>query len=279
MNIMKIICRTLIFSLLCVILLGAPCFAAEQLLSNPIQLVDYMSEQQEELLLAVNNAGDMDAVEEEEDLDYLDEEEALDEIADPLEPINRVMFQFNDKLYFWVLKPVATGYSKVVPEPARVSVKNFFTNLGMPIRFVNNLLQLKIKSAGNELLRFGLNTTLGVLGLFDAAKYNNVGMPEQDEDLGQTFGAYGAGPGFYITWPILGPSSFRDTIGDIGDSFLDPVSYVKPTIDRIAIKAGDQINRTSLRLEDYEKIKEDAIDPYSAIRDIYHQYRESKIDR
>ena len=276
---MKLVCRLLIFSLLCASVIAAPCFAEERLLSSPIQLEDHLSDQYSKFLLADNHVEGEVTAEEEEDLDYLDEEEQIDEIADPFEPFNRVAFQFNDKLYFWVLKPVATGYSKVVPEPVRISVRNFFTNLGMPIRFVNNLLQFKMKPAGNELLRFGLNSTLGVLGLFDCAKYNNVGDPVEDEDLGQTFGAYGAGPGFYITWPFLGPSSLRDTLGGVGDSFLDPVSYVKPTIDRIAIKAGDQINRTSLRLEDYEKIKEDALDPYSAFRDIYHQYRESKIDK
>jgi phospholipid-binding lipoprotein MlaA len=276
---MKTMYQILISGLICAGVIAAPCFAEERLLSSPILMVDHLTDQPAEYLLAENHMEGEAATDEEEDLDYLDEEEELPEIADPFESFNRIAFQFNDKLYFWVLKPVATGYSKVVPEPVRISVRNFFNNLATPIRFVNNLLQFKIKSAGNELFRFGFNTTLGVLGLFDAAKYNNLGMPMQDEDLGQTFGAYGAGPGFYINWPILGPSSLRDTVGFVGDMFLDPVSYVDPTIDRIAIKAGDQINRTSLRLEDYEKLKVDMLDPYSGFRDIYHQYRENKIDK
>ena len=275
MNYMKNMCRILILGLILAGVIAAPCFAEERLLSSPIHLTD----QADEYLLADSHMEGEATAEEEEDLDYLDEEEDVEEIADPFEPLNRVAFQFNDKLYLWVLKPAATGYSKVVPEPVRISGRNFFTNLAKPIRFVNNLLQFKMKSAGNELLRFGLNTTLGVAGLFDAAKYNDIGEPMQDEDLGQTFGVWGAGPGFYITWPVLGPSSLRDTVGFVGDSFLDPVSYVDPTIDRIAIKVGDQINRTSLRLEEYEKLKEDMIDPYSGFRDIYNQYRESKIDR
>ncbi len=213
-----------------------------------------------------------------EDLDYLDEEEDLDEIADPFEPLNRVSFYFNDKLYLWVFEPVARGYSKIVFEEARISVRNVFQNIGTPIRLVNNLLQFKIKSAGNELLRFGFNTTFGIFGLFDFAK-DNLGIKMQDEDLGQTLGVWGAGPAFYINWPLLGPSSLRDTIGNAGDHFLDPLSLINPTIDRIAIKTGDQINSMSLRLGDYEEIKKDAIDPYAAFRDIYHQYRNSKIDR
>ncbi len=115
-------------------------------------------------------------------------------IADPLEPWNRAMFTVNDKLYFWVLKPVAKGYSAIVPEWGRVRVKNIFQNITMPVRFVNNLLQLKIKGAGTELLRFVFNTTAGVGGMFDVAK--NIDLEAQDEDLGQTLGVFGIGNGF-----------------------------------------------------------------------------------
>jgi phospholipid-binding lipoprotein MlaA len=228
-------------------------------------------------MLAQAKTGAMEEYyEEDEDLDYLEDEE--DKIADPIEGFNRVMFHVNDKLYFWFLKPVAKGYSKIVPERIRIGVRNMFNNLGFPIRVVNNLLQLKGREAFNEYSRFGLNSSLGLLGFFDIAK-NQAGVPMHDEDFGQTLGKWGAGPGFYITWPILGPSSLRDTVGFVGDYFLDPVTYVEPTIDRIAIKAGDKINRTSLVIGDYEEIKKDALDPYLAIKDIYHQYRQSKIDR
>jgi len=103
-------------------------------------------------------------------------------IADPLEPWNRAMFTFNDKLYFWVLKPVAKGYSAIVPEWGRVRVKNIFQNSMMPVRFVNNLLQLKIKGAGTELLRLVFNTTAGVGGMFEVAR--NIDLMQQEEDLG-----------------------------------------------------------------------------------------------
>lgn len=211
-----------------------------------------------------------------EDLDYLEEEE-IDEIADPLEPVNRFFFHVNDKLYFWVLKPVSRGYSVIVPEKARIAVRSFFDNITTPVRFVNNILQLKLESAGNELLRLGINSTLGVLGFFDFAK-DRMGIKMQDEDFGQTLGKWGVGPVFYINWPILGPSSVRDTLGFAGDYFLEPVNYVDPFHSRFAIEAVDGVNRISLIIGDYEDIKKDAIDPYAAFRDIYHQYRQSKIE-
>ncbi len=272
---MKTAYRLLILIIISLGLITVPCAAGELALSSQAAIAEGMDAGAGQVLYAQNEESPADL---EEDLDYLMEDEEFDEIADPLEPVNRLFFHFNDKLYFWVLKPVAKGYAYIVPESARIGVKNFFNNIETPIRLVNNILQFKLKPAGKEVVRFGANSTLGVLGFFDYAK-DHMDMPMQDEDLGQTFGVWGAGPGFYINWPILGPSSLRDSIGYVGDSFLDPVSYVTPTRDRLAIKAGDTVNRVSLRIGDYEGIKEDAIDPYAAFRDIYYQYRKSKIDR
>lgn len=206
-----------------------------------------------------------------------DYEEIIEEngISDPLEPWNRAMFTFNDKLYFWVLKPVAKGYSAVVPEWGRVRVRNIFQNITMPVRFANNLLQLKIKGAGTELLRFAFNTTVGVGGMFDVAK--NIDLKAQDEDLGQTLGVYGIGNGFYLVWPVLGPSSLRDTVGTVGDFFLDPVYYISDTGLRIAVRSLDVTNTTSLHIGDYEDLKESALDPYISFRDAYFQHRNNKV--
>ncbi len=146
-------------------------------------------------------------------------------IADPLEPINRVFFHFNDKLYFWVLKPAASGYKAVVHQEIRVGVRNFFSNLVTPVRFVNCLLQANFKGAGTETARFALNTTFGVAGFFDLAK-DQFNLKKKEEDFGQTLGVWGLGPAFYINWPILGPSSLRDTFGFAGDMFLDPLTYL-----------------------------------------------------
>jgi phospholipid-binding lipoprotein MlaA len=199
-------------------------------------------------------------------------------IADPLEPFNRAMFHFNDKLYFWVLKPVAQGYNKVVPEQARVGVDNFFTNLRFPIRFVNCLLQADFTCTGRELGRFVVNTVWGVGGLLDPASSKQLDIPKKNADLDQTLGLYGLGPGFYIVWPILGPSSLRDTSKIVGDFFLYPVSYIRPWYDWLAVRTYEEVNDVSLRIGDYESLKAAAIDPYVALRDAFAQYRQKKVE-
>jgi phospholipid-binding lipoprotein MlaA len=215
---------------------------------------------------------------------YIDtgEEEAKQKpptIADPLEPFNRAMYHFNDKLYFWLLKPVAQGYEKVVPEVARIGVKNFFTNLAFPIRFVNALLQADFGGATTELGRFLLNTACGAGGLFDPASHEEINLVRRDRDLGQTLGGYGIGQGFFINWPVLGPSSPRDTVGTVGDLFLHPLTYLDPWYATAAVRGYEKVNETSFRIGDYESLKEAAIDPYVAIRDAYVQYRLNLVEK
>jgi len=209
--------------------------------------------------------------------DFTEEDEKVLTIADPIYPWNKAMYHFNDKFYFWILKPVARGYSTVMPEDIRIVTRNFFSNLATPVRFVGSLLQLRIKDAGNELVRFVYNSTAGVLGLADAAK-SDFNIVRRDEDIGQALGKYGIGHGFYIVWPFIGPSSLRDTIGLAGDYFLDPVSYVNPMEASFGIRAYDEVNETSLRIGDYEELKKAAIDPYISIRDAYIQNRQKKVD-
>jgi phospholipid-binding lipoprotein MlaA len=206
------------------------------------------------------------------------EEEKMVTIADPLEPFNRAMYHFNDKLYFWVLKPVGQGYKKVVPEGARTSVNNFFSNLRFPVRFVNCLLQADFGCAGRELGRFAINTIWGVGGLLDPASSKELDIPKGNADLDQTLGKYGLGQGFYIVWPILGPSSVRDTTRIVGDFFLYPVSYIRPWYDWLGVRTYEEVNDVSLRIGDYESLKEAAIDPYVALRDAFAQYRQKKVE-
>lgn len=206
------------------------------------------------------------------------EEEEIATIADPLEPFNRAMFYFNDKLYFWVLKPVAQGYNKVVPEAPRVGVNNFFSNLKFPIRFVSRLLQADFSGATTELGRFAVNTVWGVGGLLDPASSKQLDIPKKGADLGQTLGVYGLGQGLYIVWPILGPYSARDSIEIVGDYFLYPVNYITPWYDSLAVSVYEKVNDTSLRIGDYESLKEAAIDPYVALRDAYAQYRQKMVE-
>jgi phospholipid-binding lipoprotein MlaA len=211
--------------------------------------------------------------------DYVEEkgEETKFGIADPFEPFNRAMYHFNDKLYFWVLKPLARGYRMVVPEEARIGVGNFFVNIAFPIRFVNCLLQANFKGAASELGRFVLNTIWGLGGLLDIASHPYIHLAKQDEDFGQTLGVFGLGQGFYINWPILGPSSPRDTLGFAGDLFLHPYYFLVPWDVSLGLRAYERVNDTSLSIGDYESLKQAAIDPYVAIRDFYVQYRQKKV--
>jgi len=209
---------------------------------------------------------------------YIEEEEAStpEPIADPLEPWNRAMFHFNDKLYFWVLKPTAQGYKAVTPDIVRVGVKNFFHNLTTPIRLVNCLLQGKSQAAGAELGSFMVNTVVGVLGFGNPAA-NDPRLTPHDEDFGQTLAVYGVGDGFYIIWPFLGPSTLRDSVAMGGDHFLAPLSYINSTEASVGIRFYDTINSTTFRIGDYESLKEAAVNPYEAFRNAYIQYRQRKI--
>ncbi len=233
-----------------------------------------------------NPSGSESAAEKETGGDEEEVEEEPPSMPDPLEPVNRAFFQFNDKLYFWVLKPVAQGYSKVVPKPARVSVKNFFYNLRFPIRLISCLLQADLPCAGSEISRFTVNTVWGVGGLLDPASSEQLRVAKNQVDLGQTLGVYGLGHGFYIVWPVLGPSSARDSISIAADYFLSPPGYISPLsllslswYEAVAVRAFRMVNDTSLRIGDYEILKQAAIDPYVALRDAYYQYRQSLVEK
>lgn len=198
------------------------------------------------------------------------------DIADPLEGLNRVFFHVNDKLYYWVLKPVAKGYRAVVPSKIRIGFSNFFTNLLGPLRFVNCLLQGRGDAADAELVRFVMNSTVGVLGFGNPAQ-NYPRLILHDEDFGQTFGRWGIGHGMYIVLPVLGPSSLRDSAGLVCDFMLEPVGYVEPVESALGIWALDNINGTSFRIGDYESLKDAALDPYEAFRNAYIQHRGKEV--
>jgi len=198
---------------------------------------------------------------------------------DPLEPMNRAFFEFNDAAYFWFFKPVSEGYSVVMPEVLRVSIRNFFTNLSMPIRLVSSLLQGKIKSVGMILVRFVVNSSAGFLGFQDVAK-QALDYPIQDEDLGQVFAFYGIGPGFYLNLPFLGASSLRDTAGWVGGLYLNPLDYIlEDWWSNLGARAFDMTNKTSLRIGEYEALKDASLDPYVAMRNAYFQYRLNQIEK
>jgi phospholipid-binding lipoprotein MlaA len=215
-----------------------------------------------------------------DEFDLLEEEyaEKMVEVPDPLEPFNRVMFNVNDTLYFWVLKPGSEIYAGIVPEPARIGISNFFSNLATPVRLVNCLLQGKGQGAGVELRRFAINTTCGVLGFGDPA-LDQYGLEPVQEDLGQTLAVYGFGDGFYLVLPLFGPSNARDSIGSLGDWFLNPVSYVEPDEAAYGITAVKFLNSSSLTLGEYESFKSSTIEPYIAMRRAYAQYRAKQVEQ
>lgn len=224
-----------------------------------------------------------DALEDEWDEDYYDDLDAdyalMDsegsgaQVADPLEPFNRAMFVLNDKLYFWVLKPTASVYGAIFPVQMRTGINNVFTNLAFPIRFVSSLLQFKFDKAFKEVGAFAMNTTFGVGGLVKISDHIDPLKDLSPEDLGQTLAHYGVGDGFYIVWPLLGPSTLRDTSGSIGEYFLDPINYIDKWQIRLALKGESTVNYTSLHIGDYEDLKEASIDPYEALKDFYTQHR------
>jgi phospholipid-binding lipoprotein MlaA len=209
-------------------------------------------------------------------------EKETPQIPDPLAPLNKAMFQFNDKLYFWVLKPTTQVYSHIVPEPVRILVSNFYDNLWAPSRIINNLLQLRFKAAGNELIRFIFNSFAGIGGIGEVAT-PALGIKKQEADFGQTLGHYGVGQGFYLVLPILGPSSLRDGIGLVGDEFMYPITYWSLYGNLTFWEAAgffvhEKVNDTSFKIGDYESFKESAIDPYISMRDAFTQYRQNKVE-
>jgi len=244
------------------ILAGAGCAASNR--SNP-----------QAPALAVGDANAPD----EAGIDELEEELAQKEvtIADPLEPVNRVMHGFNDLAYFWVVKPVTHAYAAVVPKPVRFGIGNFFHNVATPVRLVNCLLQGKGSAASLEYQRFLVNTVAGVLGFGDPAR-DRFHLEPSEEDLGQTLAVYGFGDGFYLVLPLLGPSTLRDSLGTLGDQFLDPLWYVEPDELSIGLSIESAANEGSLHLGEYETFKAAAVDPYVAIRNAYVQYRKRQIE-
>ncbi len=214
-----------------------------------------------------------DSAEEEEWMEdpFADEGEGP-AIPDPLERFNRGVFYFNDKVYTYLLDPAARGYTFVVPEKARESVSNFFSNLISPIRFVNCLFQGKFQGAASEFARFCINTTFGVAGLFDPAR-SHWKINRHREDFGQTLGYYGLGQGFYLVIPLIGPSSARDGAGLVVDLLFDPRTYLLKFKPWFVARTLQEVNYTSFHLGEYEDMVKQAVDPYLFMRSSYVQYR------
>jgi phospholipid-binding lipoprotein MlaA len=194
---------------------------------------------------------------------------------DPLEGLNRTVYKFNDVVDNVALKPVAKGYQAVAPTPVQTGVNNFFKNIRDVVTLVNELFQFKFKQAANTTGRVALNTTVGVLGIFDV--HSKAGGVRTREDFGQTLGYYGLDSGAYLVLPIIGPSSTRDGVGFITDAmFFDPVSYIHDVPTRNITTAVLIIDKRAELLDDTD-IRDKAFDPYAFMRDSYMQYRENQV--
>jgi phospholipid-binding lipoprotein MlaA len=221
-----------------------------------------------------------DDAEFDDEFDFPEDQEAVYpvQIADPLEPYNRVMFQINDKLYFWLLKPMAQGYNFVVAEDFRICFSNFFSNVLTPLRLVNCLLQGKFKNAETEVLRFVVNSSIGILGFGDPGK-QMFNMDISNEDFGQTLGVWGFGHGFYIVWPLVSSSSLRESVGFAVDLWANPIAYLETSGATLGVGLYRRFNDLSLRIGEYEAIKEAALEPYSAVRNGYIQFRNTLVEK
>ena len=221
---------------------------------------------------------------EDEFLDEFEQEFQAQEVYGPLESYNRVMTNFNDKLYIYVLKPLSNGYKSVTTKGVRDSVGNFFHNLLYPIRLVNNMLQGKFSNSAEETGRFIINSTIGLLGLFDVAK-SQFGLEAHNEDFGQTLGYWGVGSGPHIVLPFFGPSNLRDAFSLYPNSLLNPIDYhqnreynlASNSIESLAIRSFEKVNSVAQSNNAYELMKKDAIDLYPYLRDVYEQHREKLI--
>jgi phospholipid-binding lipoprotein MlaA len=200
-------------------------------------------------------------------------------LSDPLEPMNRVFFEFNDLFHDWVLKPVNDVYSLILPEELRKCFGNFFINLAMPVRLLNTTLQGEFGDAGIVLGRFLINSTLGIYGLVDVAE-EHWGIERRRADFGQTLGRWGMGEGIYLCWPFLGPSNVRDSLGFIVDVYSHPVPYLHDsTAIDVSYLATSRVNAFSLNPDLYDDLRDFALDPYIASRQAYFEYRRNFIAR
>ncbi len=194
---------------------------------------------------------------------------------DPFEGFNRAMYSFNDTFDQAIAKPVATAYKAVLPDVMRDWVRNFFANIGDIFIGVNDLLQAKPKDALTDWMRFGFNTTFGLLGIADVA--SDMGLEKHNEDFGQTLGVWGVPSGPYIVWPFLGPSTVRDSAGTVADWETDPVTRHKPVYQRNTAVAVRFTGQRADLLGASDILEQAALDKYSFTRDAWLQRRRSLV--
>jgi phospholipid-binding lipoprotein MlaA len=199
---------------------------------------------------------------------------AAEEADDPLQGINRPIYNFNDGLDRYVMRPIAEGYVAVTPKPVRTGVTNFFDNLTYLNVILNDILQAKFEQALNDMARMFINSTVGIGGLFDPA--SSVGLVKNNEDLGQTFGVWGAGEGAYLVLPLFGPNSVRDAPNLASSAALNPLTYFATAI-AAPVTAVNLVNTRANLLDASRFVDDAALDPYAFTREAYRQHRTALI--
>ncbi len=198
---------------------------------------------------------------------------------DPLEPLNRQVFEFNHKLDSRVAIPVATFYKSATPEPVRIHLHYFLTNLHLPVTFANDVLQGHFERSGEAIGRFAVNSTLGFVGVFDVA--TDWGMPYHQEDFGQTMGYYGVGEGPYLIMPLAGPACPRDIAGGVVDGYLNPLGYLRWRHRNYywswPLRLLSLMDARSLSIDQLREIQRSSIDLYATTRSLYRQSRAAEI--
>ena len=196
---------------------------------------------------------------------------SFEEINDPLEPLNRGIFSFNQFADGILFKPMALVYRTFVPPPVRESVSNFLDNLRSPVILANDLLQGEGERAWVTTERFFINSIVGIGGLFDPA--TSMGIEGHDEDFGQTLAVWGSGEGMYLMLPLFGPSNVRDGIGLVGDIVLDPMTYYASSDLRLARLLVDGVVKRERVIDTLDEIERTSIDFYATLRSLYRQHR------
>lgn len=204
----------------------------------------------------------------------------FDAVNDPLEPVNRALFEFHQVLDHFVLKPVAFAYSMLIPQPMQTGIRSALINLRTPVILANDLLQGETVRAGDTLQRFAINSTVGVLGFYDAAD-KWFGIAPHTEDFGQTLAVWGTDEGPYLFIPILGPSNPRDLGGFVVDSAADPLNWYLNNTDRdgwiIARTALTGVDARAQLLETLDNLEKTSLDYYVTLRTVYRQRRADEI--
>ncbi|MEI6082221.1 MAG: VacJ family lipoprotein [Verrucomicrobiota bacterium] len=213
----------------------------------------------------------------------LDEYKNTGAIPDPIQPVNRGTFWVNHQLYRYILKPISRTYDTLVPKPVRTGVYNVCDNLEFPLRFVNDTLQLNLKRAGGEAEKFGINSTVGLLGIFRVSDRFPSLADIPAADTGQTFAKWGIPHGCYVVLPFYGPKSIRDTVGLAGDYALSPIFWVSIWLTSIpwvpAVTAPDSVRSLHDKLSTYESLTNNSMDRYLAVRSAWVQYRKKVADQ